>query len=412
MPIKLVIFDVEGVLIPKWRFLLFGASKDHGPATFIKFSAIGLLYTVRLLTLERSLRTIFKSLKGINQEKLSSIFNEIPLTPGSVELFNTLNILGLKTALISSGLPDFCVNDLAKRLGADYFAGIKLYTKNGFLTGEIGGDVIKDGKISAMNQILAAEGISAVHSAIIADDFNNQKLFNICGLGIGFNPDYQIARKADYVINEDLSDISNILTNGAAITNRISKSNLIRELIHTSGLLVPFICIYLLNNMIVATLLLVVAIIYSTSEFLRLNGVNVPIISTITLWAADRSELQEYNTSPIFHALGIALTLLIFPPPICYATIAVLTLGDSFASIFGKKFGRTKVSFNTGKSVEGSIAGLMVAFLGALLFVDPLTAMIGAASGILIEMLPLPIDDNMTMPFASGLAMLIFNILH
>ena len=138
---------------------------------------------------------------------------------------------------------------------------------------------------------------------------------------------------------------------------------------------------------------------------LRIFGTNVPIISSITLWAADRSELYEFNTAPIFHALGIALSLLLFPTRIGYAAIAVLALGDSSASLLGKRFGRNRIPFNRGKSVEGSIIGLIIAFLGALLFVDPITALVGAAVGILIEALPLPLDDNLLIPLAAGVSM-------
>jgi len=406
LPVKLVVFDVEGVLIPKRRFLLFEASKGQGLASFIKFAIIGFLYLIGVLSLERSLRAIFRSLKGTQIGELLKLFKSLPLMPGSEELFNDLKTLGFKTVLISSGLPDTMIADLAERLGADYSRGIHIDTKDGVLTGEISGDVIKkDGKVAALEEIMASEGLSSESCAIVADDLNNAQLLRICGLSIGFNPDYVISRRADYVVKEDLSEIPRILTNGVMLDNRVSTGNVIREVIHTSGLLIPFICIYLFNNLIVATLLLIAVLIYSASELLRIYGTKVPIISKITLWAADRSELQEFNTAPIFHALGIALSLLIFPTRIGYAAIAVLTLGDSFASIFGKRFGRRKIPFNRGKSIEGSIIGLTVAFLGAWIFVDPITALVGAAAGILIEALPLPIDDNLLIPIAAGVSM-------
>lgn len=406
MPLKLVVFDVEGVLIPKSRFLLFEASRSRGVTTFIKFAILGILYSIGALSLESSLRAIFRSLKGTPTYELSSLFNSLPLMPGSEELFHKLKAMGLKTALISSGLPDTFVANLAKRLGADYSAGIQLGIKDGNLTGEISGNVIKDGgKVVALESIIANEGLSAESCALVADDHNNLQLHRVCGLTIGFNPDYVMGRKADYVVKENLSEIPPILAGETILKESISTTNIIRELIHTSGLIIPFICIYIFNNIIVATLLFVAVLIYSASELLRINGAHVPIISTITLWAANRSELQEFNTAPIFHAAGIALSLLIFPQKIGYAAIAVLTLGDSSASILGKRFGSMKIPFNKGKSVEGSICGLVIAFLGALLFVDPITALLGAVSGILIEAIPLPFDDNLLIPLAAGISM-------
>ncbi len=108
------------------------------------------------------------------------------------------------------------------------------------------------------------------------------QLLRICGLSIGFNPDYVISRRADYIVKEDLSEIPHILTDGVMHDNRISTGNVIREVIHTSGLLIPFICIYLFNNLIVATLLFIAVFIYSASELLRIFGTKVPVISKIT----------------------------------------------------------------------------------------------------------------------------------
>src|SRR4030043_477202 len=112
LPIKLVVFDVEGVLIPKRRFLLFEASRGHSLTFFIKFAIVGILYSIGVLSLERSLRVLFRSLKGKQMGELSTEFKRLPLMPGSEELFDELKTLGYKTALLSSGLPDVFVAEL------------------------------------------------------------------------------------------------------------------------------------------------------------------------------------------------------------------------------------------------------------------------------------------------------------
>lgn len=161
MPIKLVVFDVDGVLMPKRRFLLFEASRGRGLAVFIKFAVIGVLYSIGVISLERTLRVVFRSFKGTRIGELSTLFNGLPLMPGSEELFTELKALGFKTALISSGLPDVLVADLAGHLGADYSSGIQVETRDGVLTGEISGHVIKEeGKVEALKGIIASEGLS------------------------------------------------------------------------------------------------------------------------------------------------------------------------------------------------------------------------------------------------------------
>jgi len=98
LPIKFVVFDVEGVLIPKRRFLLFEASKGHSITSFVIFAIVGVLYSIGALSLERSLRILFRSLKGKEVGELAAEFKRLPLMPGSEELFGELKTLGYKTA--------------------------------------------------------------------------------------------------------------------------------------------------------------------------------------------------------------------------------------------------------------------------------------------------------------------------
>jgi dolichol kinase len=80
----------------------------------------------------------------------------------------------------------------------------------------------------------------------------------------------------------------------------------------------------------------------------------------------------------------------------------IFALGDSTASIFGKMFGRRTLSFNKGKTLEGSLIGFVFAFSAAAFFVNPFMAASGAAVAMLIESLPLPINDNLVLPLVTG----------
>jgi dolichol kinase len=66
------------------------------------------------------------------------------------------------------------------------------------------------------------------------------------------------------------------------------------------------------------------------------------------------------------------------------------------------KFGKTKLPFNKGKNIEGTIFGFILAFLGAMIFIDPARALIAAAVGMLVEGVPSPINDNLTIPLVTG----------
>jgi dolichol kinase len=75
------------------------------------------------------------------------------------------------------------------------------------------------------------------------------------------------------------------------------------------------------------------------------------------------------------------------------------------ATVIGEKFGKRK-AFN--KSLEGSLAclsaclliGIVMATVNPTLVIS--VAIVGAVSAMIVEFLPLPIDDNFTIPLFSG----------
>ncbi|MBE0512752.1 HAD-IB family phosphatase [Candidatus Bathyarchaeota archaeon] len=405
---RLVVFDVEGVLIPKRRYLLFETMRNVGLWGFIKIIVMGILYEVGLLSLESALKRIFMMLQGLTVDEVFQLYKKIPLMPSAREVFERLNKAGYKTALISLGLPTLFVKDLATRLNADYAFGLELEVVNGHLTGVIGGDVLKSGgKAMVLKKILEKEGLSSQDCVIVADDRNNLPMFPLCTLRVGYNPDFILSVKSDFVVKDDLSGILPIITDNVLQVSSpaISRSERIRETIHIGSFLVPFVCIYILGSYLVSSLILILTLLYIISEVARLLGINFPILSAITWRAANKSELYEFATAPIFFALGIVFSLILFPASASYASIAILTLGDGFANIFGRKFGSVTFPFNKGKNVEGSIFGFLFASVGAMIFVDPVKAFVGAAAGMLIECLPLPISDNLAIPLASGLVL-------
>ena len=409
---RLVVFDVEGIVIPKNRYLLFEASRKVGFRGFIKIMALGFLYEIGLLSLESTLKRIFAMLKGLEAEEIIQLHNRIPLTPGTEEVFKTLNKNGYRTALISSGLPTPVVEELATRLQADYAYGLELEIKDEHLTGAIGGDVLSSGgKAAVLQKILEKENLTPQDCVMVADDRNNLSMFPLCRLRIGYNPDFVLTTKSDFVTKGELTEILPYITDEkhARSHSAISRSRGLRETIHISSFLLTFICIYLLGNIMVASLILLVAVLYTLSEVARVRGINIPILSSITWNAANKTELYEFAASPIHFALGIAISLLIFPAPIRYVAITTLTLGDGCAHLFGMKLGRTPLPFNKGKNLEGTIFGFLFAFLGAMIFVDPAKALVAAAVGMLVESLPLPLNDNLTMPLASGLILLLIS---
>jgi len=407
-PKRLTVFDVEGVLLPKRRYLLFEAARKIGPLGFLKILLTGTLYETGLLPLETALKKIYKLLKGLEINELFQLYKKVPLMPNTKEVFQKLKEAGHKTALISSGLPTRFVKDLATTLKADYAYGLELGTVNDRLTGEISGDVIKpDGKALVLKKILQDTDLSPKDCTLIVDDRNNLPMFPLSATKIGYNPDFLVSTKSDIVIKGDLTETLPILTQNTLKTPhpKLSKNEILREAIHIGSFSIPFVCTHILNPHTVSFIILLITALYIISEFLRIRGINLPVTSTITWKTARKPELYEIATAPALFALGIILSLTLFPTPLNYVPITTLTLGDGFATIFGKTLGRTALPLNKGKTLEGSLFGFIFALSGTLLFVNPTRALISSAIGTLVELLPLPISDNLTIPLTTGLAL-------
>ena len=106
------------------------------------------------------------------------------------------------------------------------------------------------------------------------------------------------------------------------------------------------------------------------------------------------------------YAFAVLLTIITFPKPLALIAIYTLAISDPLSAIIGIKYGKRRVVEH--KSVEGSLAFFASALLISL-FVFSAT-LGGFSTSVLIislvlsigtsifEMLPLKVDDNLTIP--------------
>lgn len=128
-----------------------------------------------------------------------------------------------------------------------------------------------------------------------------------------------------------------------------------------------------------------------------------PVISPMI-----RSHEEAGDFTGAFYILGsTCLTIALFAKPIAIAALAFIIVGDTFAALIGRKFGRHKFGR---KSIEGSLGCLVGTVIVALLTPHlPLSAgLIGAVVATVAEAVSFTIDDNVSVPLASGLAMSLF----
>ena len=95
-----------------------------------------------------------------------------------------------------------------------------------------------------------------------------------------------------------------------------------------------------------------------------------------------------------------------------FAGILIACLSDASAAIIGKRYGKHKIILRNEeiKSVEGFIAGVLVAYIIGFIFVGPIYAIMGALIFFLTDYLPAVTADNILNPIfiPIGIQFLVF----
>jgi dolichol kinase len=157
--------------------------------------------------------------------------------------------------------------------------------------------------------------------------------------------------------------------------------------------------------------LLIIAVLAVDLTRLRLPAFNRFIQTRFSSFIRDNEANKLTGTAP--YVLGIGLTLFFFRVHIASAAVCFLAFGDVAATTVGERYGRTKLA--QGKSLEGTLAfvaaaalaGLVIKFLMHMTGISlPFGVLIaGAVVAAGVELLPLPVNDNLVIPVVSGGAM-------
>ncbi|MHA1886428.1 MAG: hypothetical protein ACTSX0_00220 [Promethearchaeota archaeon] len=111
-------------------------------------------------------------------------------------------------------------------------------------------------------------------------------------------------------------------------------------------------------------------------------------------------------------AIAYLTASLILPPMLFLASLCLGSFADPIASFIGMKFGKIKYKWNS-KSLEGTIAGVIMAFVSMIWFVGPIYAAIGAFCFALTDLFtpkPIELSDNLLMPIVITIFFIILAI--
>jgi dolichol kinase len=181
------------------------------------------------------------------------------------------------------------------------------------------------------------------------------------------------------------------------------KTEIIRKSIHFLIAFSPLMAS--INRPFTVLFLMAGTLCYTYMELLRLSGVTVPLISSLTSMASRSRDLGHFVMGPVTLGLGALLALLLYPSPAASIAIYALAFGDGFASLVGKFFGRIRPAFLCGKSVEGSLACFAAVFISAFFVSRNFgAAFVTAVIAMTVEALPIDDYDNLALPIAAGFA--------
>jgi len=198
------------------------------------------------------------------------------------------------------------------------------------------------------------------------------------------------------------SIFSNYSTRDASAKNISGlKPEIIRKSLHFLIALTPVMAS--INKTATIALLMIGTLGYTLMESLRLSGVRVPVISSITSMVSRPRDFGRFVMGPVTLGLGALLALLLYPSSAAAIAIYALAFGDGIASLAGKFMGKWRPAFLLGKSVEGSLACFTVVLISALAVSGSMQiAFIAAFTAMIVEALPLEDYDNLAIPVTVG----------
>lgn len=168
-----------------------------------------------------------------------------------------------------------------------------------------------------------------------------------------------------------------------------------------------FLIFYLIDLQLGLIVIGIVSLCFIGLDIFRFlhKGTNI-LLTEKTTAIFRKGEEKKFSTMTIF-LISTFIIVLIFDLEIAITSLIFLVFGDMFGKIFGLAYGRHKI-FE--KTLEGTLAyfGSVIIFAYILytgLDVPLLILISGGIAAPLIELLPIGVNDNFTVPIISGAVM-------
>ncbi len=186
-----------------------------------------------------------------------------------------------------------------------------------------------------------------------------------------------------------------------------------RKIIHLSNMIIPLIHFYFIKDRMDMLIFLSIMLIFCffievfRTKYFMLHK----FFKKYLHFMMRDSEKEGEITGATWVFAGSLITIILFPKPFCILALFFLAVGDTFAALVGMSYPFFKIGH---KTLSGSIACFFTCCIIGLLFsfeLNTSTIILGAFIATLAELSSIKINDNISIPIFSGLAMYFFNII-
>jgi len=176
------------------------------------------------------------------------------------------------------------------------------------------------------------------------------------------------------------------------------KRELQRKAVHVTSVLIVIFYYFLPKEAILLPMTLFL-ILFLEVEFIRIDlKLKLPFFHKLY-----RENEEDRLSGNVFFLIGAIIAISVFYKEIAIAAILMTTIGDAFAAIFGKRFGKTWIPKLKDRAVEGCMAEFMVDLLIGFVFLHSwLVILVMAGTATIVETVVNKIDDNLLIPLFSG----------
>jgi len=149
-------------------------------------------------------------LKGLDVNIAKEICDNLPMMPGAPELVDGLKSRDYRVVCFSGGFRQ-ATEPMSKKLGIDAdFANFLYVDADGFLTGEIGGEMMyNEAKGDMLQRLQKLMGISREDTLVVGDGANDLSMFAYADTRVAFNAKEVLKQAATHTV--DVKDLSKIL---------------------------------------------------------------------------------------------------------------------------------------------------------------------------------------------------------